>query len=89
MTAISLVAAMVAEAVPGVDPASGWTAAGIATAVIGWLIFRHIPSREKQNETLTARLLDDNKEDREKFTEALDKVIEHCREEISVLKGKQ
>jgi len=65
--------------IPGV---SGWVGAGLLGLVLSWLLFVHLPNKDKQlKEFVDAKdaLVRDLTV---KFKEALDIVISHCDEEI-------
>ncbi len=66
---------------PGGAPA-GWIGASMLGSVLGWLLFVHLPNKDKQLE----RILEMNKQHIEamtdKFQAALNAVIVHCKEEL-------
>jgi hypothetical protein len=63
--------AQVPDLTPGV-PASGWAAAGILTGVLGWLMFIHLPAKDKQIKELIADFRSELADERKQFREALD-----------------
>lgn len=84
-----------------VDPSQAWTAilsgsvsaSGILGAVLWWLFYTHLPSKDKQTKELVDahsvrcdQLVKDYKEcsrdERQTFSTALDKVLTHCTEEF-------
>lgn len=57
---------------------SGWAGAGMLGCVLGWLLFRHIPSLTDSHVRLVQQLSSD-------FKESLEKVTKHCEGEIANL----
>jgi len=80
-----------------IDPiagASGWVGAGLLGLVLGWLLFKHLPEKDRQLETIM-KLKDEqiflvirthDEQDRTQqavFQQALQKVVDHCEREMS------
>ena len=84
-----------------VDPLSGgagWVGAGLLGCVMAWLCLKHLPDKDRQLATkdkvledTISTLLDRHetteREQREAFTIALDKVVAHCKEEMDRIVG--
>lgn len=75
---------------------AGWVGAGLLGLVLGWLLLKHLPDKDKQLDGILQRkeafirsLLDTNvateKESRKEFRESLNAVVNHCREEMQTL----
>lgn len=86
-----LAAQIVPEALVG---GAGWVGAGLLGLVLWWLLYKHLPAKDKQIkefiegkdlhiEKMTARFEASLKESRIEFRAALDAVLEHCTKEMT------
>ena len=77
------------------DPAawSGWSAVGVLVLVLSWLMFRYLPAKDQQSEDAQRRSDDlirevvdrhtaEQREQRDAFTQALDRLASHCEGEL-------
>jgi len=96
---MEILAQTAADIGPSLTSATGWGAFGLAVAILGWLAFYHLPSKDKQQAdmndkhaaamerkdqqvmTMIAGHQTESERQRQAFTSALDRVVEHCREE--------
>lgn len=86
----------------GVEPLSGgagWVGAGLLSLVLGWLLFRHLPekdrlilliidSRDKMMSDLHNRHSEVIKSLGASITTAVERVTSHCKEELEVIVAK-
>jgi hypothetical protein len=69
------------ESVDILSGGAGWAGAGLLGLVLGWLLLKHLPEKDKQLEKLIASQIEANKEERRDFKAALQLVVEHCERE--------
>lgn len=85
---------LIAQTIPNIDGAAGWTSFGIAGLVLSWLLLKHMPDKDRQLKELIDRhdmqmqeLLDrhDKAENALSvtFTNALERITQHCKDEMS------
>lgn len=93
MFLFQLLADVSTDSFPG---GAGWATSGLVTMVLGWLLFRHIPNREKRDAEMHEAkdkhfhsILDakDNqaKYQQDVFVQALASVTAHCEREVSAV----
>ena len=84
---------LLAEAVDPISGGAGWVGAGLLGAVLGWLMFVHLPSKDKQSkeliadnyghvERLAAKYASDMTQTRSDFKDMLESVVTHCEREM-------
>lgn len=77
---------------------AGWAGAGLLGLVLGWLLLKHLPDKDKQIKDLLdtsnaradaalARSTEEKKNDHIQFQVALEKVIAHCDKEMQSITG--
>lgn len=90
---------ILANAAPGADPlsgGSGWVGAGLLGLVLAWLLLKYLPDKDRQLITFVDGFNEREAELRREFTatvkelgasinSAIDKVVAHCREELTML----
>ena len=77
-----LLAADLADPVTG---GAGWAGAGLLGLVLAWLLFKHLPDKDKQLSGLMDRHDASQKELSATFTNALKEVTQHCKDELQEL----
>lgn len=95
MGQFSLMAQEAAQGLDSVIPGgvAPWTGLGLLGLVMYWLLYVHLPSKDKQISEIVTTYNDraDRKdamhnealtESRQDFKQSLDKVVEHCAEEM-------
>jgi hypothetical protein len=85
---------------PGIVGGAGWVGAGMLGSVLAWLLFIHLPAKDKQIEKLIDRqdtfvknitdrheqnMLQAVKEGRTDFREVLDGIVANCQREHDLL----
>lgn len=68
---------------PGIAGEAGWVGTGLLGAVLGWLLFWHLPAKDKQ----ITDMIDKNdarlEATRTAYQKSLDSVVAHCEAEVS------
>lgn len=88
---------ILAEAASNVDPYSGWTATGLLSMLLCWLLYKHLPDKDKQVREQQQEHISDVRVMQDKFTTRsaelqeffqmqLKEVTDHCKEELSLVK---
>lgn len=87
-----MIAVMIAEVDP-ISGGAGWVGAGLLGAVLAWLLLVYLPSKDKLTKDMTDghnnridKLFADKLASEERmrcdFKASLDKILEHCSDEI-------
>jgi hypothetical protein len=91
MRLLILIAQVAADPLSG---GAGWVGTGLLGSVLGWLLFVHLPNKDKQIlgliesrdklvEKLTADFRQSTKEQLVDFKESLERVTAHCEKEVT------
>lgn len=92
---MTLPAALLAQdGAPALGPGAGWASAGLLSSVLGWLLFVHLPAKDKllremieaKDVLLAAQLamfIEAQREGRRDFKEALAGVVETFKAEVA------
>ena len=77
-----LLVAQQAEALTGT---SGWAGAGLLGLVLSWVFLVHLPAKDKQLRDMLTDSRLDMAQARADFRAALDRVTEHCEQELKIM----
>src|SRR5215218_8818549 len=72
---------------PTLSGSEGWVGAGLLGAVLAWLMFVHLPGKDKQIDKLIADKDQLIKELGSDHVKAIDKVIVNCKEDAALLRN--
>ena len=83
--------ALFAEAAPSLAGEAGWVGTGLLGAVLGWLLFVHLPAKDKQFRDIVDKLLDRNDQQtgtmQQTFRDSLKDVVNHCESEFREMRA--
>lgn len=73
----------------GSGAVAGWTSFGLAGLILAWLFLKHLPAKDEQIKGLIDR--HDSRIDSlaKTFSESLDKVVQHCKDEMEIAAGRK
>lgn len=88
--------ALLAQSAESLSGGAGWVGAGLLGAVLGWLLLKHLPDKDKQIKEFVqgkddhVKALADEfrrelKETRIEYRAALESVLGHCRQEMETI----
>ncbi len=81
LTSAVAMASVFAQAADPISGGAGWVGAGLLGGVLGWLLFVHLPSKDKQLKELMESKDGMVRDLAKEFRLDLDRIVTHCKDE--------
>ena len=76
---------ILAQAADPISGGAGWVGAGLLGLVLGWLLLKHLPDKDRQSREELERHLDVERKQREAFQVITTEMMAHNRQQIETV----